>query len=179
MAAVRAVFETYELLDAIIAYLPPAEIGRAKRVAKSWNNIITTSKHIWDARCMKPTVKSSERGIRAGVLKYDRDIHFTVHPQFHVRRFLRGGFTLSGPNDRPEAIMDGQQFLTNPPCTTLYLAIPLDFSKLAKLEVFNGITLDKFYAEKKRIAATDPAWDKKTEIWKDVSFNHIDGWIFQ
>lgn len=52
--AVEAVFDTYELLEIIIAQLPSRDIRTARATSKSWYKTIERSKRIHDARFLMP-----------------------------------------------------------------------------------------------------------------------------
>ena len=52
MSAATAVFNTYELLENIIAFLPPPSIRHARSVAQRWRQLSERSTRIRRARCM-------------------------------------------------------------------------------------------------------------------------------
>ena len=54
MEACRAVLETCELLQNIIAQLPPRHILRTRGVSKTWNNLIKTTKRLRLAQILQP-----------------------------------------------------------------------------------------------------------------------------
>lgn len=56
----KALFETYELLEKIILYLPSTDIHGKRGVAKFWDELIRDSKAICDAYCLNPIKQLSK-----------------------------------------------------------------------------------------------------------------------
>lgn len=54
MSATTAVLDRYELLEHIIAFLPPHDISKAQRVCKAWQELVIGSKKIRSAWALKP-----------------------------------------------------------------------------------------------------------------------------
>lgn len=52
MAAAEAVFDTYELIESIIAFLPRQDIRKGQSVCSVWRKLISESKVIRRARCL-------------------------------------------------------------------------------------------------------------------------------
>ena len=70
VAVADAVFSNYELLELIIASLPPKDIRVVQKVAVSWNTMITRSITVRKARCVQPDM--SEKALYPQILQVMR-----------------------------------------------------------------------------------------------------------
>lgn len=90
MSATTATLDTYELLEKIIAQLPPEDITKAQHVSKTWQKLIQGSKKIKEAHLLKP--KSRALGCWE-IPVYSNETQLRLHPA------LFGGFGTCVLND--------------------------------------------------------------------------------
>lgn len=57
MAAVRAVFDTYELLEAVLLAVPPGDVNRKMRVRSTWRDIVENSARLQHHRVLRTMSK--------------------------------------------------------------------------------------------------------------------------
>lgn len=58
MAACHAVFDTYELLEAVLLQLTPFELGTAVLVCETWKEVIHSSTQLADTTVLQPEVRN-------------------------------------------------------------------------------------------------------------------------
>ena len=80
MAATQAVFDTLELLENIITFVPPKKIQTLERVSKYWRQLINTSPRIRRLRCLKPAFYATD-----GQPIYYPGPCITIHPSLGYR----------------------------------------------------------------------------------------------
>ncbi|KAK5126587.1 hypothetical protein LTR85_009521 [Meristemomyces frigidus] len=144
MAAATAVFETYELLESIIAYLPPRRIRMAGNVGRSWHQIVKRSACIRKARCIAPKSPSplshfvslddydEDDPNNIDIPLYDRSFAMALHPLLRFREDLAtqhaGWFDLEQrfvafeiPSTLGEQEDGSAEYVTKPPCYMVFL----------------------------------------------------------
>ena len=200
MAATNAVLGTYELLEQIITHLPPAQICFARRVSTSWNDIIQRSELVRRSRCMDPIIHPIDAP--EYIPQYDPAVRFVYHP--FMRAQLDRGRTgydkvdfcpngeYPGQSFLIRKTFDPEQFISNPPCSTVLFRGPLELHR-ASLRVPGGIrvkdylearesivdTLVKYYGEERdRAQGWTRGWvnanQAKADAWDHV--RSIYGW---
>ncbi|KAK4547195.1 hypothetical protein LTR36_001416 [Oleoguttula mirabilis] len=81
----QAVFDTYELLEKIITFLPPSDIGNCRRVGPAWNQLVLRSKAIRRLRALRPLTgplygTHTPLRLNADIPEYDGRLGIRIHP---------------------------------------------------------------------------------------------------
>ncbi len=118
--ACHAVLGTYELLERIIACVPPDSMQKLKRISKAWLRIFERSRTIQHAAVLRPvgTKIPSNSSLGPSVLYHSSAMK--VHPlapkvwKFEEGKFIGFHFASLGS-------VSSTDFATSPPCTAIQL----------------------------------------------------------
>lgn len=131
MSAVTTVFETYELLESIIACLPPRSIRNAGAVAQSWHHLTRRSARIRRARCIVPTGRSPYISHHdcIGHPTYSPSCTVLLHPVLNGMEVANDTSTVlvfEVPETLEACAGRGSAYATEPPCSVLYVYLADD-----------------------------------------------------
>lgn len=131
--AAQAVFGTYELLEQVLLHLPPTELTRVMRVARSWKDIIEGSSTLHDHRIVLPypptDVSISSAFEDQGVPEYSQYCGLTPSSAFEVSKISwtdagRARINIDlNPQARDWLAHRAHEFATFPPCQRICLGL--------------------------------------------------------
>ena len=144
MAATQAVFDTLELLENIITFVPPKKIQTLERVSKYWRQLINTSPRIRRLRCLKPAFYATD-----GQPIYYPGPCIIVHPSLGYRfdrtsrEAIHRKFDICERSAKRLGRLRGD-YATFPRCQTMLIKLnlyPLDLHQDCVLCVKEGIRI--------------------------------------
>lgn len=128
--AAQAVFETYELLENILIRLPPVDVTRVMRMAKSWNQLIERSTTLYNSRILlpilprkQPTDDNSKH--ENGIPRYPQSSELKFNPALKAQGLLYNWEQASSlwVHLRESLKSRDHEFVTFPPDQRIYLEV--------------------------------------------------------